>query len=110
MKKKYYKEIEKMCPYFTNKIWKALLYIADYEGEAEAIRVQGNKVIAIFDGYLIGCCGQGYNETEDKTYYIIPDKIWKPLLISYGFIPKDAKVYFRKYYNYRNSRRYFIKG
>lgn len=111
MKKRYYKEIEKMCPYFTKKIWEGLYNLADNEiCSPDTISINRNKVIAIYDGYVVGSQGWAtYDNKNDKTYYTIPSRAWKPLLISYGFIPKNKKVYFGEYYN-ESNRKFFIKG
>ncbi len=101
MKKRYYKELENVCIYFNKKVWRALFELANDEisGSPDTIMVLKNKVVAIYDGYIVGCEGWAtYDNEKDKTYYTIPNRNWKPMLISYGFIPKNKKVYFGKYY------------
>ena len=111
MKVRAYKELEKVCPYFTKKVWEALFKLADTEiSLPDTISIDKNKVTAVYNGYVVGSQGWAtYDDVQDKTYYTIPSRVWKPLLISYGFIPENSKIFFGKYYSYKNSKRYFIK-
>lgn len=101
MKKRTYKNLETVVQYFNKSIWNKLFdlsYFEEFGGYPDRIEVNGNKVIAYFNGYIsdaIFC--MEYNETLDIMQYTIPNRIWKPLLTSYGFIPKNPKVFYGKY-------------
>ena len=105
-----YKRIENMAHYFGANVWRALHKLGSVDDyDVDYIELQGDKIVAVYYGY-VPCDAWGtYNELEDVTRYTIPNREWKKLLISFGFVPKNKKTYFGKYYNRNFSKKEFIK-
>lgn len=93
MKINNYKSLEKVAHKLNTKVWRAI-----YKGYSEweeakdffGFSVRGNKMYLLFKGYhpdlaLVAT----YNQEEDYMEHCISVKIWKPILVSFGYIPKD---------------------